>query len=110
MRGLRKRKDEEEGQAEVREIRARAVNIRAERCDVYVGRPTKWGNPFPLPVKANLEQRAEVVGAYREYLRMNEQLVLDARRELRGRTLGCFCKPKECHADVLAEVAEGADP
>jgi hypothetical protein len=28
--------------------------------------------------------------------------------ELKGKTLGCRCKPNTCHGDVLAELADEA--
>ena len=72
--------------------------------DVYVGRPTKWGNPHragPLPA-------ADAVARYRADLLTGRLSfsVEDARRELRGRNLLCWCAPgAPCHADVLLEVA-----
>jgi hypothetical protein len=29
------------------------------------------------------------------------------KRELRHKILGCWCHPKACHGDVLAEIANG---
>ena len=29
-------------------------------------------------------------------------------RDLRGKTLACWCKPSACHGDVLAELADAA--
>lgn len=82
---------------------------------VYVGRPTKWGNPFVIGSKADPEDpcsfgrtRLEVVQAYRDYLRYvtsGIELGFDAKRELRGKHLVCWCAPKPCHADVLLEIA-----
>jgi len=70
---------------------------------VYVGRPTRWGNPFP--VGAYTQEAA--VEAYREWLKYQPDLQRDIRRELRGKDLVCWCAPKPCHADVLLEVANG---
>jgi hypothetical protein len=45
---------------------------------------------------------------FRRYLNLNPQLAKQAREELAGRDLLCWCKPGEpCHADVLIEVANG---
>ncbi len=69
---------------------------------VYVGRPTKWGNPF-RPGAAVTAKKA--VAKYRAYL-MDSGDLLFALSELRGRNLACWCKPNEpCHADVLLELA-----
>ena len=68
---------------------------------IYVGRPTKWGNPYRmLP-----EVAAEV---YRDRLLAGllDVTVEDMRSELRGRDLVCWCPTdRPCHADVLIDVA-----
>jgi hypothetical protein len=43
-------------------------------------------------------------------LRDRPELIERARRELKGKRLGCYCAPKPCHGDVLARVAEGGTP
>jgi hypothetical protein len=69
---------------------------------VYVGRPTKWGNPFVIGKHGT---RAEVIAKYKEYLKSRPDLIEAARKELRGKDLVCWCAPCACHADVLMEVA-----
>lgn len=111
------------------------VNIRWEACDVYVGRSrrgspaSKWGNPFvvgrppprrhliymqerPEAKMASSERdlnREEAITLYRtlieERLRKGDLTKRDF-EPLRGRKLGCFCKPQPCHADVLVEITE----
>jgi hypothetical protein len=78
------------------------VHCKKESYDVYVGRPSKWGNPFPL---LREEDREKVLEKYKEYLLNNDQLVLSL-HELKGKRLGCWCAPRMCHADILAELAE----
>lgn len=78
------------------------VNIKKDGCDVYVGRPTVWGNPYRAGVDGTREQ---VVGHYRAWLSGQPELIARAKVELKGKTLGCYCAPKLCHADVLAEIA-----
>ena len=78
---------------------------------VYVGRPTPLGNPFRLERE---DQREEVVARYatwleeelhrgnREVARALEELYRSLKR--RGDiTLLCFCAPRRCHAEVIAE-------
>ena len=74
---------------------------------VYVGRPTKWGNPFVIGKDGT---RAEVISAYRNWLASDAGATIReaAKRELRGRDLICFCAPQACHADVLIETANVA--
>ncbi len=64
---------------------------------VYVGRPSKWGNPFHLIGM----RRPEAVDKYRQWLPTSG---LDV-SELRGKDLVCWCAPLPCHADVLLELA-----
>lgn len=69
---------------------------------VYIGRPSKWGNPFTM---SEYGTRELVVAKYREWLLSQPDLIETAKRELAGKDLVCFCAPKACHGDVLIEVA-----
>lgn len=88
----------------------RVWNKRDPNCPkdaVYVGRPTKWGNPYEIGRDGD---RAQVIVKYRasiDALDPNQahQFVNDAIRELRDKDLVCWCAPKPCHADVLLEIA-----
>jgi len=68
-----------------------------EENDVYIGRGSKWGNPFRIGAHGS---RAEVIAKYEEYLLSSPHL-LTALPELRGKNLVCFCAPLPCHGDVL---------
>ena len=85
------------------------VNSRKAPYDVYIGRPSKWGNPFShLPntlAEFRVSSREEAVGKYEEWLRTQPDLMASL-PELRGKRLGCWCKPKACHGDVLARLAD----
>lgn len=80
---------------------------------VYVGRPTKWGNPykigqaFPGGRFSAPMTRALVIEAYEIYLWKHPTLRRDAKVELAGKDLVCWCAPQACHADVLLRVANG---
>lgn len=78
------------------------VNCRKESYDVYIGRPSKWGNPFVIGKDGS---RKQVIELYREYI-MNNRTLMEALPELKGKRLGCFCSPKACHGDVLKELVE----
>ena len=74
--------------------------------DVYIGRPSCWGNPF---VVGKHGKRGECVDLYREWIQHQPQL-LARLHELRGKRLGCWCKTsadptRACHGDVLAVMA-----
>ena len=72
-----------------------AIKKPAAIDELYVGRPTKWGNPYKL---CNFS-RDEAINKYNRYLDhsgLHEQL-----HELDGLKLFCHCAPKPCHADIL---------
>jgi len=85
--------------------RKRSKGWRMPEGAVYVGRPSKWGNPFTL----HDGTREQVVEMFRNLIEGNiwsEPNVLSIRMELQGKDLVCWCKPDEpCHADVLLEIA-----
>ena len=68
----------------------------------YVGRPSKWGNPFYLGSHGN---RDEVCEKYRRWVQ-SQPLLMAELPKLAGKTLACFCAPKRCHADILADLVE----
>ena len=68
---------------------------------VYVGRPSKWGNPFKIGEHGTREQ---VIEAYRLWILRGNPLK-DKLSELKGKDLVCWCAPRPCHADVLLELA-----
>lgn len=70
---------------------------------VYVGRPSKWGNPFAIGADGT---RARVVEKYRLWIQERPDL-LDDLHELRGKNLICWCAPFACHAEILMELANG---
>ncbi|KKL75362.1 hypothetical protein LCGC14_2055700 [marine sediment metagenome] len=74
-------------------------SIGVPRDAVYVGRPTKWGNPYLIGRDGT---RKAVIWKYQLWLEGNEDL-LAALPELRGKTLTCWCAPRACHADILLE-------
>jgi uncharacterized protein DUF4326 len=87
----------------------KVVHCKVEPYDVYIGRPSKWGNPFShknLPGVILKPSRAEAIAAYRLWIKTQPEL-LQALPELRNKVLGCWCKPQACHGDVLVELANG---
>lgn len=100
--------------------RSRAKGYRLPENAVFVGRPSRWGNPWRIKDAAAAaygDGRQMAVYAYREWLRGNpdwnsgdlqdrRQRILNDLPELRGRDLACFCpEGQACHADVLLELA-----
>ena len=72
--------------------------------DVYIGRDSKWGNPFYIKKDRNgceIEgSREDVIKSYEQWIRKQKYLI-DSLHELKDKKLGCFCYPLPCHGDVL---------
>lgn len=82
----------------------RLVNRRAGvPFDVYVGRPSKWGNPFVIGKDGD---RDEVIQKYEAWLRGQPELLDAVGPELEGRVLACWCSPDPCHGEVLVRIAD----
>lgn len=89
---------------------------KAEPFDIYIGRMKKshlhFGNPFIIGQHGT---REECVAYYEEWLRGTAFLTLEPERRswivttlprLKGRVLGCYCKPLICHGDVLLKLIQ----
>ncbi len=89
----------------VRIQRKRVKGWRMPENTVFVGRPTKWGNPYPVEVYG----REEAVGKFAESIGNPDsplRFSLNDIRELKGKNLSCWCRLDEkCHADVLLKLA-----
>ena len=83
----------------------RVVHCKKSPFDIYIGRPGIWGNPFNITASRS---REEVIRMYRKWIEARPHL-LRRLPELKGKTLGCWCKPQACHGDVLAELADAED-
>lgn len=68
---------------------------------VYIGRPSKWGNPFVIGRDGT---RKEVIEKFEKYLLARPSLLSTAKSELAGKDLVCFCAPQACHGDVFVKL------
>lgn len=79
------------------------VNIRKTPADIYIGRPSRMGNPFKIGKDGD---REVVIKKFREYfcnrLRTDPKYVKDV-LNLEGHSLGCYCYPEPCHGNVYVE-------
>jgi len=90
------------------------VNLRKSTYDAYIGRPGHgldgyFGNPFPLN---DNETRTETLERYRVWFtnRVADDVEFRARvLALKGKRLGCFCKPLDCHGDTIAAWVDAQD-
>jgi hypothetical protein len=115
--------------------RSRAAGWKMPPGTIYVGRPSRWGNPFgpyqtrhliaseisletefPMRVAVLCWSLEECLAWYRIYCGSIRRLYAnsydpgDPRGEwlgpLRGKNLACWCPlDRPCHADVLLELA-----
>lgn len=81
-----------------------------EKFDVYIGRKSPWGNPFVIGDEGMT--REVVIEKFKEYF--ESYFLSDPSRQkelmsLRGKTLGCHCKPLPCHGDVIAQYLNSLD-
>lgn len=79
------------------------VHCKKEAFDVYIGRPSPFGNPYVLQTESD---RKKVIDMYREYFYERVEIDPEFRSKvlkLRGKVLGCYCAPKPCHGDVIVE-------
>ena len=90
------------------------VNIRYQEYDEYCGRAGHgqsgyFGNPFPI---AAGESRESCIQKFRSYFykRLESDPEFKCRvHTLKGKRLGCFCAPKACHCDIIAEYVNNLD-
>lgn len=73
--------------------------VQPQDGDVYIGRPSKWGNPFThiadrrTLAKFVVATRQESIDKYK----VSRPDLMNALHELKGRRLVCWCKPLPCH-------------
>jgi hypothetical protein len=80
----------------------RDVGKKTNDTQIYVGRRTKWGNPYKI---SETYPREAVIRLFKVHLDYMLQLDPDFCEPLRGKDLVCWCAPLACHADLLLEVA-----
>lgn len=92
-------------------MREKVVNkMHNKPFDLYIGRGSIWGNPYTSKPLANTRaefqasSKEESIRLYRKYLVERVDLVKKI-PELKGKVLGCYCKPSACHGDVLVTIA-----
>jgi hypothetical protein len=82
-------------------LNARQAGTKPAADRVYVGRPSKWGNPFMIGRDGT---RDEVIAKYRAWI-VQQPALMAALPELRSKDLICWCSPSRCHSEVLIELA-----
>lgn len=72
---------------------------------VYIGRGSKWGNPFVIDKDGS---RSDVIAKYEEYILGKPELLAQL-HELKGKDLVCYCAPQACHGDILVRLANNPE-
>lgn len=91
------------GRAEVSIRKTTIVNKRKSRYDVYIGRPSIFGNPYPITKKVNREESIKLFKDYFDERIERDSTFKASILKLQGRKLGCFCAPKACHGDIIID-------
>jgi hypothetical protein len=84
-------------------LKTTVVNLKCEQYDVRIDRQTVFGNPFHISASCNREQSIEQYRVYFLKRVANDAEFRNAVLALRGKRLGCWCKPAACHGDVIAQ-------
>lgn len=86
-------------------MKTKIVNKYKEAFDVYIGRGSLFGNPFPIK---NGQSRSNVIAMYKVwfYRQLKNIRFRVEVEKLKGKTLACFCKPLSCHGDIIVEYLE----
>lgn len=88
------------------------VNLTREQYDVYIGRGSPFGNPYTHVdsrlAKYRVKTREEAIAKYREWFasQIQDEAFEEQVLALRGKRLGCYCKPLACHGDIIVEWLE----
>lgn len=83
----------------------KVVNCQKDEYTLYIGRPSKWGNPYIFKPSKNggimVADRHEAIIKFEVYAREN---LWDILEELDNEVLGCWCIPKACHGSILVKL------
>jgi hypothetical protein len=94
--------------------KCKVVHHKKDPFDILIDRRSKWGNPFSHKkgtlAKYIVKNRKEAIESYKNWLLNGEgKYLLNDIHELSGKILGCWCKPKSCHGDVLVEIVNNIE-
>jgi len=89
----------------------RIVNLYKEKYNVFIGRGSIFGNPFKIQVVGS---RKKSISLYENYVRKQIAGVISGDNSIKlpkaiydlpeDAILGCYCKPKACHGDIIIKI------
>lgn len=84
-------------------LAGKLVNVsKTNQYDVYIGRGTKWGNPFIIGRDGT---REEVIAKHAHWIEHGKgRVLIPYLDELRDKILGCHCHPRSCHGHTLLRL------
>lgn len=87
----------------------RFVNLRQDKFDIYIGRGKRYGQKgiYGNPYFRNDDNREDAIMKYEPYIKnklMQNTAFLLEFLTLKDKVLGCYCKPKHCHGEVLISI------
>ena len=82
------------------------VNRHRESYDVHIGRGTKFGNDYRIGQDGT---RADVIAKHKKDFYNNPELQEAVWVKLRGKRIGCSCKPLACHGDTYVDYIENRE-
>ena len=104
-------------------VKTTIVNVKDNKeYDVFIGRRNNkphWGNPFthldvPTIARIKVKSREEAIKAFEDWLmgtkyghvepQRRKWILINMINMLKGKVLGCYCKPKSCHGDVYVKL------
>lgn len=90
-------------------MKTTVVHCKKKPYDIYIGRPSQFENPYShlsrTLAKFKVDTREEAIEKYREYILGRPDLIA-LLPTLKGKRLGCWCRPQRCHGDVLIELID----
>jgi len=84
-------------------VENKIVHCKKDKYDIYIGRPSYYGNPFTIGKDGD---REKVIQKYIEYFykRISSDKIFKFRiKNLKDKILGCWCAPLKCHGDIIIE-------
>lgn len=75
---------------------------------VYIGRGSRWGNPFKISTSLSRDAVCELYENKLEHEITIGTVRLSELAALHGKDLVCYCAPRRCHGHSLERAAEWA--
>lgn len=75
---------------------------------VYIGRGSKWGNPFVIGKHGDRDSVCDQYEKQLEQRVANGEVTVQELADLHGKDLVCFCAPQRCHGHTLEKAARWA--